>query len=361
MKQASRRLICSLSELKQCRQELLRCPQVAVDIEALKGEAGCLGKASLIQFAGMSRETLMLGDKPATYIVDVLSMNNDQISEHLGPVLESPTSLKLFYDHRGDSKVLYEQFDIKVPNTHKIDIQLMVTIDRWLKWGCPHRLTLDKALHQLGVEPPPPNLKKRMSSGEEVWQQRPLDEELIEYAASGVESLFALWRANSKYHEMALRLGARHINLNESDEINTVKKEWLREIVGPPGACTNCNQPGHEPDACQLVKVCSYCGKFGHREETCFQKPNQKDVLKCTLCNAIGHTAQHCYAKGKVVLICSHCGEKGHNLKFCRHRIPCEKCGKYGHLTKNCRNHSGAVTKPRTIFGEGKKRWVPRA
>ena len=347
MKKAFRTLISNKSDLQQCSSILRSCPQIAIDIEAMKGD-DTMGEVSLIQFAGLGRETLMYGEKPKIYLVDALAMKNDEVSEQLGPLLESPTSLKLFYDSRGDSKVLSEQFGIEIPNSHKIDIQLMVAADRWTKWGCPHRLTLDKALEDIGIPLSSASVKEQMVSGNDIWKDRPLTEELLDYAASGVENLFALWRSKSSYHETALRLGARHANI-QTDEVNTVKKEWLREIVGPPGVCTNCNQPGHEPKACQLVKTCSYCGMSGHREESCFKRPGQKQVLTCTYCNAIGHTEEHCYAKGKV-LICAHCGEKGHILKFCRHRNPCEKCGKFGHTAKQCRNPP-KVNKPELFDG----------
>jgi len=170
--------------LTQAIQEIATCPVVSVDCEGV--ELGRHGELCLIQVATDSN----------VFLFDVIALGEVLFNAGLKRIFEGPIPTKVFYDCRRDSDVLYHQFGVKLKGV--LDAALTEVFFRWRnRQGIPRFLKGYKRSVETYMalnDPHFAQLKERISSqmsdeGTECWKQRPLNKDLLEYAAYDVKYL----------------------------------------------------------------------------------------------------------------------------------------------------------------------------
>jgi exonuclease 3'-5' domain-containing protein 1 len=186
-------LVTSLSDLPS------HPPSIYVDLEGIN--LSRYGTISILQIYVLPSDT--------TYLIDVYTLGNDAFltsatnGQTLKTVLESEAIPKAFFDIRTDSDALYSLFGIKVAGIS--DIQLMELATRSFSKRCVNGLAkcIDRDL--------PMTLKERSDwkatkergvklfapergGSYEVFNQRPLPEEMKEYCMQDVQLLPRLWQ-----------------------------------------------------------------------------------------------------------------------------------------------------------------------
>jgi ribonuclease D len=170
--------------LDDALHNILTSNLVSVDCEGV--ELGRNGQLSIIQVATADH----------VYVFDVLSLGETLFSKGLKRALERPIPTKVFYDCRRDSDILYHQFGVKLKGV--VDAALSEVFFRWTNgMGVPRFLKGYRRCVEtyLGVDNPHFfQLKNKVSSmmstlGTSIWIERPLPQELLEYAAYDVKYL----------------------------------------------------------------------------------------------------------------------------------------------------------------------------
>ena len=357
-------VVSTLDALTKCISHVHSAGQLCLDIEALRPPVDTphiLGKISTVQLHAVHRGTMIARDGPTkepTYVIDMLALQREggRARDLLKEMLEREHQMKLLYDMRGDFRALQTQMDITLPRVPTVDVQLMQVAQRWVEHGSNHRFTLSAALRDsCGFSEEEVSnmlmMKQAFRDKADIWEERPLTQSVLEYAASGAALLPMLWAKLAPFHDngktLSRRVRAQLLSnaASPEEELGIVNKEWLWEVVGPPGKCAKCGVSGHSPDVCKRTH-CDFCGQSGHTIEACSLKlkadalrdaagkPQHKKVLICGFCNAEGHDEDHCFKKNPPK--CANCGERGHTIRSCRKLVPCWKCGKTGHTPQNC-------------------------
>jgi len=130
------------------------------------------------------------------FIFDVLSLGESLFKKGLKSILESHSPIKVFYDCRGDSDILYHQYNVELKGV--LDVALTEVFYRWINGlGVPRFLkgykksveTYLQICNQYFY-----SLKDKVSTtmttnGTTCWKERPLSKEFLEYAAYDVKYL----------------------------------------------------------------------------------------------------------------------------------------------------------------------------
>jgi len=171
-------------ELTQAIQEIANCPVVSVDCEGV--ELGRHGELCLIQVA----------TEKNVYLFDVMMLGEALFNAGLKRIFEGPIPTKVFYDCRRDSDILYHQFGVKLKGV--LDAALTEVFFRWRnRQGIPRFLKGYKRsveTYMILNNPHFAKLKERISNqmsdeGTECWKVRPLNKDLLDYAAYDVKYL----------------------------------------------------------------------------------------------------------------------------------------------------------------------------
>jgi len=296
---------------------------VAVDVEAFCVEKNSrhLGQVSLLQLCGPA--------DPNVYIIDVLTLGAERVAHYIKRVLCHPEIRKVMFDCRKDVEALSTQMGLTCVNV--LDLQLFHTASLWTTRGTNRRSNMDWVLRNLTGVASSEELKAVEAAFEygnrNVWDERPLPEHLVAYAANDVRHMLVLAEhlknANSEIEDKVVELSQKYIDyyatgtLAEKDvdpKANEVSKKWLEEVFGQGGGC-------------------AYCGGKGHDDTNCFKK--EKEKMKCQNCGDIGHLTNKCFKIHPEKNKCSHCGQSGHQSGKCFLLHPCTKCGGK-HPTEKC-------------------------
>lgn len=188
-------LLCDTPALVQkAVQVLLRCSHVAVDLEGVNLSRS--GPISLIQVAPVGEDVV--------YLFDVTKLKELAFHHGLYLLLTSKSVMKIFFDVRGDSDALFYQYHFVA--TPVVDCQIaMMSGGRRQKaeYLCglkkaflySHALTdtVKEALNavkEAGLQ----HFARECGGSIEAWDQRPLPQELVVYAAVDVWYLHAIFQ-----------------------------------------------------------------------------------------------------------------------------------------------------------------------
>jgi hypothetical protein len=140
-------------------------------------------------------------DDHTVFCFDVLKLGGAELFSLLGPLLGSPNVIKLCFDCRMDGDVLWRQFRVRLRRVY--DIQVLYTLlfqartDRFLK-GLAHVLQVPGVLpgaHMLDqVLGTKLRMKKLMAAQEDLFLQRPIAGDLLEYCGADVSCLLRMHR-----------------------------------------------------------------------------------------------------------------------------------------------------------------------
>ena len=164
---------------------------VAFDMEGVQlGQKH--GRLTLLQVAR---------DEHTVFCFDVLKLGGAELFDLLGPILGSPRIIKLCFDCRVDGDVLWRQYGVRLSSVY--DIQVLYTLlfqarsDRFLK-GLAHVLQVPgifpgaQMLDQvLGTKR---RMKSLMAAQEDLFMQRPIAGDLLEYCGADVSCLLRMHR-----------------------------------------------------------------------------------------------------------------------------------------------------------------------
>jgi len=157
---------------------------ISVDCEGVKLDR--TGELCLIQIATTYH----------VFIFDALSLGEVLFDKGLRSILQSQNIVKVFYDCRGDSDILYHQYGVELNGV--LDVALTEVFYRWLNGlGIPRYLKGYKKSVESYLKISNPNffaLKEKVSAmmtatGAACWRERPLSKDLLEYAAYDVKYL----------------------------------------------------------------------------------------------------------------------------------------------------------------------------
>jgi len=145
------------------------------------------------------------------FLFDVLRLGRTLFDKGLRSILENPAIVKVFYDCRSDSDILYHQFGVKLNGV--MDVALTEVFFRVIMGqGAPKYLKGYKKSVETYLHISNPyfyKLKEQVSAlmtstGAACWGERPLPKELLEYAAFDVKYLrdlhFALTICMTRAH-----------------------------------------------------------------------------------------------------------------------------------------------------------------
>ncbi|CAG7984198.1 unnamed protein product [Penicillium salamii] len=179
-------------------------PSLYVDLEGI----------NLSRYGTISILQIFVLPKQSTFLIDIHKLRHNAFSYSapngitLRHVLESPSIPKVFFDVRNDSDALFSHYQIKLSGVH--DLQLMELATRSFSRRCVSGLSkcLEKDLPMTASERAKWKYVKdkgrRLFAPEcggsyEVFNTRPLPDEIRQYCAGDVQLLPELWRNyNSK-------------------------------------------------------------------------------------------------------------------------------------------------------------------
>jgi len=186
------RLVQTLAEAKAACARLEQCRIIALDMELSQQ------RTSLLQLAASRDEV---------FVFDLLAFEAAQQHHelfdamHLLPILTDRTILKLVYDGRADAAALFQHHGVAIQGLY--DLQVVFT-SLWQARDDPFLKGLQHALHCAGISPYALRAfarRKRAfrhlwrTAGTECVLRRPLDQDLLQYAAADVVHLFAMYEA----------------------------------------------------------------------------------------------------------------------------------------------------------------------
>ena len=188
------RLVQTVAEAAEACARLRKCKVIALDMEGAPLER----QTSLLQLAASAREV---------YVFDLLAFTAARQQHvlfdalHLLPILSDPNVLKLCYDGRGDGAALFLQHGVCTEGLY--DLQVVFT-SLFQAREDPCLKGLQHAIERVGVSPQALRaFVRRKRAVRQRWRtdgtdcilRRPLNEELLRYAAADVTHLFAMHAA----------------------------------------------------------------------------------------------------------------------------------------------------------------------
>ncbi|GMH38103.1 hypothetical protein BSKO_05987 [Bryopsis sp. KO-2023] len=201
-RRTARMLVDTRDSLLQCLRDLETCMSAKDAVAAIDCEG-----VNLCRHGKLCTLQIRCRDGAQTYVIDVVTLTSDAFSISLESgfsiksMLEDRDSLKLLFDPRNDSDALYHQFGVFPQNvfclqlaevahrraTGKV-VNYVMGLDKMIRGAV--KMSAEKLAHLAEVK----NQGKRLFAPEvggsyEVWVNRPLCAELVEYAACDVEYL----------------------------------------------------------------------------------------------------------------------------------------------------------------------------
>ena len=199
-----KRVIDEISQAKDVISQLEECDKLAVDCEGVD----LSGKDGSITYLKISSENGIV------YIFDLLKFGKSFFEQGLKRILESETIIKIMFDCRADSRILWREFGVRLTNIY--DLQLLEYIVRIHNGGMKTIYPPREAWHSrnpivsgmsgtikfhmsksrlatFGISDFQ-NIKRAtgniMKEDKSIWRHRPARDSLLIYAALDV---FLLW------------------------------------------------------------------------------------------------------------------------------------------------------------------------
>ena len=205
-------------------------PSLFVDIEGV----------NLCRHGSISILQLYVSTSQYTHLVDVHTLGEKAFSTAgekgitLKDVLESPTIPKVFFDVRNDSDTLFSHFQVSLKGVHDLQLMELATrkfskrnvngLKRCIEQDAPMsyaeksawKSAKDKGLRLFAPE---------LGGSYEVFNERPLADEIKAYCAQDVQFLPRLWshynnKMNARWREKVLKAGEDRVALSQTRDYN---------------------------------------------------------------------------------------------------------------------------------------------
>ncbi len=213
--------------INACKLMTLHAKVLAVDIEGTQ-----LNRNGIVSIITISME---ISGIVMVYIFDIISLGRNAFNNGLKNLFENQHITKLFYDARSDFDALYHQFNISAVAIFDVQIAFMELDEHKKK---KHVMGLAKAIDlfpmvQNDLKNNMLELKNKIhlsfiNSNCDIFEQRPLSAELIEYACSDVIWLHAMHR------NYCHQLNSRNISQNQiiNSSIVRIMYSCNRKVYG---------------------------------------------------------------------------------------------------------------------------------
>lgn len=208
-------LVDRKEDLNRVAKDLAAFDRVAFDAEGVDlSRTGALTVACFQGFDSSDEEKFT-----PIYVVDVQVLEGDTAFPKtsteltLRDVLEDPKITKVTFDCRADSDALFHQFQVKLTGT--IDLQVFDQAVRIHKGAPPPARSgswkpfvegMGKVLKRYPIRVAMDKANAPHRGNYYVWQERPLSDKSIEYAAKDIEVIRKLWYAMNKVNVSELLL-----------------------------------------------------------------------------------------------------------------------------------------------------------
>jgi len=146
------------------------------------------GKVCLLQIATESE----------TFLVDVLSLGQDTFKHGIDRILQDNRIVKVMHDCRADSDALFHQYSVKLANVY--DLQTAHALHQKVSesWAPKNRASLVDLVKAHAPQEGTAlayktNLRPQYKDNPAIWEQRPLSQQLINYACADVRMMFPIY------------------------------------------------------------------------------------------------------------------------------------------------------------------------
>eukprot|EP01061_Rhynchopus_euleeides_P018309 TRINITY_DN3025_c0_g2_i3.p1 TRINITY_DN3025_c0_g2~~TRINITY_DN3025_c0_g2_i3.p1 ORF type:complete len:338 (+),score=105.42 TRINITY_DN3025_c0_g2_i3:129-1142(+) len=285
---------------------------VAVDCEGKN-----LGRAGTL-------ELLQIGTDKHVLLIDVPAIGK-AAAQHLRPMLEDSRILKLLWDCRMDSDVLKHFLDISLKGV--VDMQLADALSQEQRKpyiqqyaGLLYRVRgLKRVIDEISEKGNDERLtqllkhKSDVAAGDVDWQERPLPQDLLDYAATDVEVLVRLAshllppRESDQFNELvrvsekySLTLASMPVQTKNSMQFshNIIPVSVLHDqpLTGDNSTkCVGClltlpNEPGFRNHCVKCNGLCIACQEIMHRSRGTVTHPSPAPIARYSnsrFCNAL--------------------------------------------------------------------------
>ncbi|PLB55809.1 hypothetical protein P170DRAFT_484946 [Aspergillus steynii IBT 23096] len=234
----------SLAELLDSLHDLPTSPQPSIYVDMEGGSLSRNGTISILQ--------MYISPRDEAALIDVHNLQNKAFSHAsskgwtLRKVLEDPSIMKVSFDVRNDSDALYRRFNVRLAGVH--DLQLMElarrsSSKRYLS-GLAKHIESHARLNGFELEKWKDAkfdgrklFEPQLGGSYEVFNVRPLPDEVREYCVLGVRSLPKLWRLyylglTGSWYQRALEEAENYIRETQAPEYVSNGRS---KVLGPVG------------------------------------------------------------------------------------------------------------------------------
>ena len=169
--------------LKELNEKIHKRQMIALDCEGV--DLSRFGSITMIN----------IGTRDLVYLIDVLKIGNIVFDDGLRSILEDSEIEKLMFDCREDADALLHLHKTKLDGI--LDVQILEASNRVYRKGYTKVRSLKHCLELNIADDTLLNIKLQgrasMCSSSNVWEKRPLDENMLKYASVDILALFKLY------------------------------------------------------------------------------------------------------------------------------------------------------------------------
>lgn len=216
-------------------------PPLFIDLEGVN--LGRSGSISILSLYAVHKGIISLVD---VYKLGKAAFSNPQPGKHtsLRAILESPSIRKVFFDVRNDSDALFSHYDIRPDGIRDLQLMELATrsgskkyvagLAKCIKRDSPIS-NLRKAEWKRRKDEVTRSFDPRKGGRYEVFNKRPLPEDIIEYCAADVSQLLGLYSTYERNMSPMWRTKVRNatddrIRLSQAPEYNGQTSD---KVLGP--------------------------------------------------------------------------------------------------------------------------------
>eukprot|EP01060_Flectonema_neradi_P017230 TRINITY_DN2409_c0_g1_i3.p1 TRINITY_DN2409_c0_g1~~TRINITY_DN2409_c0_g1_i3.p1 ORF type:complete len:342 (+),score=49.86 TRINITY_DN2409_c0_g1_i3:25-1050(+) len=230
-------------KLEDAMERMMRAKRVAVDLEGR--DLGRDGEISLVQ--------LYCEGDDVVYILDATA-DMSGLEDYIYDLFSDDSILKVMFDCRSDCDALRHLWGVDHFN-HIMDLQLLEVLTRKgsLQRSNTRIKSLKKCLKEFSISDTKNQdvvSKKMENEGSAFWMKRPLQKQLLEYAAEDVSALFklrgAIWLKRTDYwpdQRIILDASSRYAYLKaDIEDSKVLQSPFHNNSLLPLLVITNANQ-----------------------------------------------------------------------------------------------------------------------
>ncbi|XP_052072720.1 piRNA biogenesis protein EXD1-like [Mytilus californianus] len=171
--------------IKELQEKIKNKQMIAVDCEGV--DLSRFGSVTMIN----------IGTQDLVYLIDILKIGNSVFDDGLRSILEDSGLEKLMFDCREDADALLHLHKVKLDGV--LDVQILEVNNRIYRNGYTKIRSLKHCLELYVNDDTLLNVKLQgrssMNMSSNIWEKRPLDENMLKYASVDILGLFKLYDA----------------------------------------------------------------------------------------------------------------------------------------------------------------------